>query len=160
MANLRTVTAPEDCKERGDKVDIRQHTLAKCAMVLGVMVAVWGCVGLSSGPTGQSRAKKQEMETFIRARIEIGETMIKFMRERGRMERSVEKLRQMEEEINTMVASIFESYGLTIEEYRERSPRVFADEAVVNAFLEEHPDLKKRYEVLPLHQAGGRYGAP
>ncbi|MCH6557062.1 MAG: DUF4168 domain-containing protein [Nitrospirae bacterium] len=134
---------------------IRQHTLAKCAMVFVVMAAV----GLS-GPTGPSWADTQELETFIRARIEIGETMIQFMREQGSMERPVEKLRQMEEEINAMVARVLESYGLTIEEYRERSPRVFADEAAANAFLEEHPDLKKRYEVLPLHQAGGRYGAP
>ena len=136
-------------------MSIRQHILAKCAMVFVVMAAV----GLSR-PAVPSWADTQELETFIRVRIEIGETMIQFMREQGGMERSVEKLRQMGEEINAMVASILESYGLTIKEYRERSPRVFADEAVVNAFLEEHPDLKKRYEVLPLHQAGGRYGAP
>lgn len=134
---------------------IRQQILAKCAMVLGIMAVV----GLS-GPTGPSWADTQELETFIRARIEIGEAMVQFMRERGSMERSMENLRQMGEEINAMVASVLESYGLTIQEYRERSPGVFADEAVVNAFLKEHPDLKKRYEVLPLHQAGGRYGAP
>ncbi len=136
-------------------MDIRQHILAKCAMVLGIIAVV----GLS-GPTGPSWADTQELETFIRARIEIGETMVQFMRERGSMERSVENLRQMGEEINAMVAKILESYGLTSQEYRERSSRVFADEAAVNAFLEEHPDLKKRYEVLPMHQAGGRYGSP
>lgn len=133
---------------------IRQHILAKCVMVWGFMAVV----GLS-GPTGLSWADTQELETFIQARIEIGETMVQFMRERGNMERSIENLRQMGEEINAMVTSVLESYGLTIQEYRQRSPGVFADEAAVNTFLEEHPDLKKRYEVLPLHQAGGRYGA-
>ena len=134
----------------------RHRGLVKCAMVLGVMVAV----GLS-GATGPSWAEMGELETFIRARIEIGETMTKFMREQGSMmDRSMEGLRRMEEEINAMVAKILESYSLTIEEYRARSPEVFEDEEAVNAFFEKHPDLKKRYEVLPLHQASGRHGGP
>ena len=123
---------------------------------------------LSIAPPRGDRTLSMEATTTATASLKIGdksfelhgETMIQFMREQGSMERPVEKLRQMEEEINAMVARVLESYGLTIEEYRERSPRVFADEAAANAFLEEHPDLKKRYEVLPLHQAGGRYGAP
>jgi hypothetical protein len=117
-------------------------------------LALVALLGLSPGSIHVSWAETRELETFIRARIEIGEAMAKMMREQRPMDRSMEELRKMEEEINTMVARILESYGLTIQEYRERSPKVFEDKAEVDRFLEAHPDLKKRYEVLPLHQGG------
>ena len=104
------------------------------------------------------RADTAEIESFIRARIEIGETMSKFMREQGGMDRSVENMKKMETDINAMVAEILEKYGMTIETYRERSPKVFSDQAAVGAFLEANPDLKKRYEILPLHNAPERRG--
>jgi hypothetical protein len=104
-------------------------------------------------------ADTDELERYIRARIEIGETMTKFMGQQGGgMDRSPENMRKMETEITAKVAAILEKYGLTIEEYRKRSPVVFADEAKVAAFLESNPDLKKRYEALPLHNAPERRG--
>jgi hypothetical protein len=45
-------------------------------------------------------------------------------------------------------------HDLTVEEYRKRSPEVFADEAAVKGYLNEHPDLKQRYEALPLDRMG------
>ena len=112
------------------------------------------------GMAGGILADTGELETFIRARIEIGETMSKFMREQGGMDRSVESMRKMETDINAMVAQILGRHGMTIEEYRERSPKVFANEGEVKAFLEANPDLKKRYEVLSLHNAPERRGPP
>jgi len=126
-----------------------------------LFTAVWLAAGLIVlAQTGWTLADTGEIEKFIRARIEIGETMSKFMRQQGGMDRSVENMRKMETDINTMVAEILAKYGMTIEEYRERSLKVFANEAEVNAFLEANPDLKKRYEVLPLHQAPERRGPP
>ena len=126
-----------------------------------LFTVVWLAAGLIVlAQTGWTLADTGEIEKFIRARIEIGETMSKFMRQQGGMDRSVENMRKMETDINTMVAEILAKYGMTIEEYRERSPKVFANEAEVNAFLEANPDLKKRYEVLPLHQAPERRGPP
>lgn len=123
--------------------------------------ALWLAVFIVTIASGQEApADTGELEKYIRARIEIGETMSKFMREQGGMDRSVENMRKMETDINAMVAEILGKYGMTIEEYRERSPKVFANEAEVNAFLEANPDLKKRYEVLPLHQAPERRGPP
>lgn len=126
-----------------------------------LFTAVWLAAGLIVlAQAGWTLANTGEIEKFIRARIEIGETMSKFMRQQGGMDRSVENMRKMETDINTMVAEILAKYGMTIEEYRERSPKVFANEAKVNSFLEANPDLKKRYEVLPLHQAPERRGPP
>lgn len=106
-------------------------------------------------------ADTAEIEQFVRARIEIGESMMRYMRQqRQPMDRSPEGLRKMEDEINGMVARILDGYGLTIAEYQARSPKVFEDEAAVKAFLEANPDLKARYEVLPLHQGGSRRGGP
>ena len=115
-------------------------------------------VTLILGPLGSSWAKTAEMseiEKFIRSRIEIGEGMFEFMRQQSGKERSMELMRQWEEEINTMVAEILDAYGLTIEEYRERSPQVFADEEKIQAFLDQNPDLKERYNVLPMHRGMG-----
>jgi predicted nucleic acid-binding Zn-ribbon protein len=118
------------------------------------VIFLGGLAGLSAA------AEQSELEKFIRARIDIGEAMTRYMQEQRPMERSMEELRQMEGEINSMVADILASYDLTIEEYRERSPKVFEDEAEVKRFLDAHPDLKKRYEVLPLHQSGRPPGRP
>lgn len=105
-------------------------------------------------------ADTAEIDKFVRARIEIGESMMQYMRQNQPMDRSPEGLRAMEDEINGMVARILAGYDLTIEEYQVRSPKVFEDEAAVKAFLEANPDLKARYEVLPLHQGRGRRGGP
>jgi hypothetical protein len=43
---------------------------------------------------------------------------------------------------------------LTVEEYRAHSKDVFADETAVKRFLDEQPELKQRYEALPLDRMG------
>jgi hypothetical protein len=130
------------------------HAVVKFATVLVLFTAI----GLTGG---RASAEMGELETFIRVRIEIGESMMNYMRELSSGEDynpemgrpSMEQMRKMEEEINAMVAGILKSYDLTIEEYEQRSPMVFSDKAAVDAFLLAHPDLKKRYEVLPLHRS-------
>ena len=127
----------------------------------GWAAGVWLAVMIAAIASSQNApADTGELEKFIRARIEIGETMSRFMREQGGMDRSPENMKKMETDINAMVAEILGKFGMTTEEYRARSPVVFGDEAEVKAFLDANPDLKKRYEVLPLHRAPERRGPP
>ncbi len=99
-------------------------------------------------------AQPSEMETLIRARIEIGEAMGRYMKEQGGGGRAPEDYNKMAGEINTMVDEILSSHGLTVQEYRARSAVVLADDAAVNAFLDQHPELKARYKALPSHPSG------
>ena len=39
-------------------------------------------------------------------------------------------------------------------EYRKRGPEIFRDDAAVKGYLAEHPDLKQRYDALPLDRIG------
>ena len=128
---------------------------------LNICFIVFTLIALPGLQTGPAWAEMGELESYIRARIEIGESMRDYMRELregGGYDSesggpSMEKMREMEEEINAMVAGILESYGLTIQRYEERSPEVFSDPAAVDAFLDAQPDLKERYAILPLHRA-------
>jgi hypothetical protein len=63
-------------------------------------------------------------------------------------------MREMGADINAKLGQLLSKHGLTVEEYRARSRDVFADDAAVQRFLSEHPDLKKRYEALPLDRMG------
>lgn len=68
----------------------------------------------------------------------------------------MEELRKLEEEINNQISEILSKYDLTIDEYQSRSPNVFEEEEGIQQFLSAHPDLKKRYESLPLSPRRGR----
>ena len=57
-------------------------------------------------------------------------------------------------DIQSKLSKVLAKYNLTVEEYRKRSPEIFADDASVKGFLNEHPDLKARYEALPLDRMG------
>ena len=123
-------------------------------MFLGFMLLAG--VGLGADPA--------EVEKFVKARIEIGEMMTKYF-SGGRsyggdgQRPSPEAMREMGADINTKLGALLAKYDLTVEEYRQRSPEVFADDAAVKGFLSEHPDLKQRYEALPLDRMGrGRTG--
>ena len=126
-------------------------------------LALTAVLGLPAGP---ARGEMSELETFIRARIEIGESMITYMRDLSKGDDynpkggrpSMEQMQKMEKEINARVGEVLESLGLTIKQYDEQSPQVFSDKAEVESFLEAHPELKKRYEVLPLHRSHPRGG--
>jgi hypothetical protein len=63
-------------------------------------------------------------------------------------------MQDMRADINTKLGKVLAKYDLTVEEYRTRSKDVFADEAGVKSFLDAHPDLKQRYDALPLDRMG------
>lgn len=103
-------------------------------------------------------AETAEVEKFVKARIEIGEMMTKYFSGGERFKEgqrpSSEQMREMGEDINTKLNTLLAKHGLTLEEYRKRSPEVFADDAAVKGYLNEHPDLKQRYDALPLDRMG------
>ncbi|MCP9440701.1 MAG: hypothetical protein NNA20_07170 [Nitrospira sp.] len=103
-------------------------------------------------------ADPAEVEKFVKARIEIGEMMMNYFQggERfGEGQRpSPEQMRAMGEDISAKLGTLLSKYGMTVQEYRERSREVFADEVAVKEFLDAHPDLKQRYEALPLDRMG------
>jgi hypothetical protein len=103
-------------------------------------------------------AEPAEVEKYVRARIDIGEMMTNYFKDGQRFGEgqrpSNEQMREMGKDINTKLGTVLAKYGLTIEEYRANSKDVFADEAAVKSFLNEHPDLKQRYEALPLDRMG------
>jgi hypothetical protein len=115
---------------------------------------------LAVSSPASAAADPAELEKFIRARLEIGEMMMSYFKERG-VEKgkppSQEAMREMQADINARLTKVLQSHGLTIDEYRRRSKEVFADEAAVKQYLEQHPDLKKRYEALPAR--GGQGGS-
>ena len=104
-------------------------------------------------------AEPAEVEKFVNARVEIGEMMTNYFQgggmKFGEGERpSPEQMKEMGKDINAKLTTVLEKHDLTVEEYRKRSKDVFADEAAVNGYLDQHPDLKKRYEALPLDRMG------
>jgi len=103
-------------------------------------------------------AEPAEVEQFVNARIEIGEMMTNYFKGGtgyGEGQRpSQEQMRQMGADINTKLTALLSKHHLTLDEYRQRSRDIFADDAAVNQYLNEHPDLKQRYEALPLDRMG------
>ena len=103
-------------------------------------------------------AEPVDVEKFVNARIEIGEMMTNYFKGGagyGEGQRpSQEQMRQMGADINAKLTTLLAKHDLTLDEYRKRSPEVFADDAAVKHYLNEHPDLKLRYEALPLDRMG------
>ncbi len=103
-------------------------------------------------------AEPAEVEKFVNARIEIGEMMTNYFKGGsgyGDGQRpSQEQMRQMGADINAKLTALLAKHDLTLDEYRRRSPEVFADDAAVKQYLNERPDLKQRYEALPLDRMG------
>lgn len=103
-------------------------------------------------------ADPAEVEKFVKARIDIGEMMTNYFTGGERFKEgqrpSPEQMREMGADINAKLSALLAKHGLTLEAYRKRSPEVFADDAAVKRYLEEHPDLKQRYEALPLDRMG------
>ena len=118
-------------------------------------------IGLVAG-TGIA-AEPADVEKFVKARIEIGEMMTNYFKggeSFGEGQRpSPEKMKEMGADINAKLSALLPTHDLTVEEYRQRSPEVFADDAAVKHYLSQHPDLKERYEALPLDRMGGRGGS-
>lgn len=107
-------------------------------------------------------AEPADVEKFVNARIEIGEMMTNYFKggeSYGSGQRpSPEKMKEMGDDINAKLATLLSKHGLTLEDYRARSKDVFADDAAVKGYLAQHPDLKTRYEALPLNRMSGGGG--
>ena len=103
-----------------------------------------------------------DVEKFVNARIEIGEMMTNYFKggeSYGAGQRpSPEKMKEMGDDINAKLTTLLSKHGLTLEDYRARSKDVFADDAAVKGYLAQHPDLKTRYEALPLNRMSGGGG--
>ncbi len=99
-----------------------------------------------------------EVEKFVNARIEIGEMMTNYFQGGagyGDGQRpSPQQMNDMRTDIHNKLTAILAKRDLTLDEYRKRSAEVFADDAAVKHYLNEHPDLKQRYEALPLDRMG------
>lgn len=137
------------------------HFRANFRWIVILMIGAIGWMGMmseSAADTAPGTATDPaEVEKYVKARIDLGESMRDYFRRRGAPRfgdpegggPSMEELQKMEEEINAEVAKVLAKHDLTIAEYQKRSPEVFADKEAVNRFLSEHPDLKQRYEALP-----------
>jgi len=115
-----------------------------------VVGTLMGGVGLAAEPA--------EVEKFVRARIEIGEMMMNYFQRGERFGEgqrpSQEQMQAMGTDINAKLTALLSKHGLTLEDYRGRSRDIFADDAAVKRYLNEHPDVKQRYEALPLDRMG------
>lgn len=103
-------------------------------------------------------AEPSDIEKFVNARIEIGEMMTNYFKDGGGygsgQRPSAEQMNKMRDDINTKLTTVLAKHDLTLDEYRKRSSEVFADDAAVKQYLSEHPDLKQRYDALPLDRMG------
>jgi len=120
--------------------------------------------GLAAPPgmAAEAPVTASELEKYIRIQIEIGAAMKEFFStmQPGRGTPPPEQREAMVEEIDRTVADILKKYDLTTEEYNRRKKEVFKDEAVVQAFLDRHPDLKAQWEALPFRGGGGHGRRP
>ncbi len=120
--------------------------------IIGILLTVV----LFAGPS--LAADPAEVEKFVKARIEIGEMMTNYFQDGERFKDgqrpSPEQMKEMGADIRTKLGTLLAKYDLTVEAYRKRSPEVFADNAAVMRYLNEHSDLKQRYDALPLDRMG------
>jgi hypothetical protein len=120
--------------------------------IINVSLGILLCTGVASA------VEPAEVEKFVNARIEIGEMMTNYFKggqSYGEGQRpSQEQMRQMGTDINSKLTTLLAKHDLTLDDYRKRSPEIFADDAAVKRYLNEHPDLKQRYEALPLDRMG------
>ena len=124
--------------------------LTRCIIGVSLGALLFAGAGLAAEPA--------EVEKFVNARIEVGEMMMSYFQGGGKsgegQQPSPEQMRNMGADIHAKLGKVLAKYDLTVEEYRKRSPEVFADEAAVRGYLNEHQDLKARYEALPLDRMG------
>ena len=124
--------------------------LARSIIGISLGIVLFAGAGLAAEPV--------EVEKFVKARIEIGEMMTNYFQGGGKygegQRPSPEQMKEMGADIHAKLGKLLSKYDLTLEEYRKRSPEVFADDAAVKGYLNEHPDLKQRYDALPLDRMG------
>ncbi|MEP6959259.1 MAG: hypothetical protein ABI980_11065, partial [Nitrospirota bacterium] len=108
-----------------------------------VMTLTRRIIGISLGAllfaSAGLAAEPAEVEKFVKARIEIGEMMTNYFQggeKFGEGQRpSPEQMKNMGADIHTKLGKLLTKYDLTVEEYRKRSPEVFADDAAVKGYL-------------------------
>lgn len=124
--------------------------LVRYLVGISVLVLSFAGTGFAADPA--------EVEKFVKARIEIGEMMTNYFQSGERYQEgqrpSPEQMKAMGADINAKLGTLLAKHDLTIEDYRKRSKDVFADDAAVKRFLGAHPELKQRYEALPLDRMG------
>jgi hypothetical protein len=124
--------------------------LTRCIIGISLGVVLFAGAGLAAEPA--------EVEKFVKARIDIGEMMMNYFqggeRYKEGQQPSHEQMKEMGADIHAKLGKLLTKYDLTLEEYRKRSPEIFADEAAIKGYLNEHQDLKARYEALPLDRMG------
>jgi hypothetical protein len=124
--------------------------LTRCIIGISLGVVLFAGAGLAAEPA--------EVEKFVKARIEIGEMMMNYFqggeRYKEGQQPSPEQMKEMGADIHAKLGKLLAKYDLTVEEYRKRSPEIFADEAAIKGYLNEHQDLKARYDALPLDRMG------
>jgi hypothetical protein len=124
--------------------------LTRCIIGISLGVVLFVGAGLAAEPA--------EVEKFVKARIDIGEMMMNYFQGGERYKEgqrpSPEQMKEMGADIHAKLGKLLAKYDLTVEEYRKRSPEIFADEAAIKGYLNEHPDLKTRYDALPLDRMG------
>lgn len=127
----------------------------------GLLIGTALLVVLSTG-VGMA-AEPADVEKFVNARIEIGEMMTTYFKggeSYGAGQRpSPEKMKEMGDDINAKLSDLLSKRGLSLEEYRVRSKEIFADKEAVDGYLAKHPDLKTRYDALPLSRMSGGGGS-
>ena len=131
------------------------RTIPKLTLACGFAASI-----ILAGLVFPSWAEMGELEMYIRARIEIGEKKVQYMNKLGPLEpseRTTETVNRISEEVGAMVEGILSGYGLTKEEYEEKGPVVFLNKTAVDKFFRRHPDLKQRYNALPMFR-GSRDG--
>ena len=125
-------------------------SLARSIIGISLGVLLFAGAGLAVEPA--------EVEKFVKARIDIGEMMTSYFQGGERFKEgqrpSPEQMKEMGADIHAKLGKLLAKYDLTVEEYRKRSPEVFADDSAVKGYLNEHQDLKARYEALPLDRMG------
>jgi hypothetical protein len=125
-------------------------SLARSIIGISLGVLLFAGAGLAVEPA--------EVEKFVKARIDIGEMMTNYFQGGERFKEgqrpSPEQMKEMGADIHAKLGKLLAKYDLTVEEYRKRSPEVFADDSAVKGYLNEHQDLKARYEALPLDRMG------
>lgn len=124
--------------------------LARHILAVSLVILLYSGAGVAAEPA--------DVERFVKARVDIGEMMMNYFQGGGMSKEgqrpSPDQMKDMGADIHMKLGKLLEKYGLTVEEYRKRSPEVFADEAAVKGYLNEHLDLKTRYEALPLNRMG------
>lgn len=103
-------------------------------------------------------ADPAEVGKFVNARIEIGEMMTNYFsggNQYGKGGRPhPDQMKKMGEDINAKLSTLLATHNLTIDEYRQRSGEIFADDTAVKDYLNQRPTLKERYEALPFSRMG------